>query len=77
MEHMCCQYVLTLIESLVMTTLKEWRSRKAISIRDLAERTGVSTTTISHIEQGKHAARHVTKRKIAQALGLKPEEIDF
>jgi transcriptional regulator with XRE-family HTH domain len=60
-----------------MTTLKEWRLKKAINIRELSALTKVSTTTISHIEQGKQVARPLTRRKIANALGLKPEEIDF
>jgi transcriptional regulator with XRE-family HTH domain len=60
-----------------MTTLKEWRKKKAISLRALQQLSGVSATTISLIEQGKQDARHITRQKLAAALELKPEEIDF
>ena len=60
-----------------MTTLREWRDKKAISIRELAITSGISTVTIVHVENGLHKPRHITKKKLAQALGLKPEEIDF
>jgi transcriptional regulator with XRE-family HTH domain len=56
--------------------LKEWRTKKAISIEELAEKADVSPVTIHNIEHG-NPSRHSTKRKIAKALGLKPEEIDF
>jgi|PlaIllAssembly_1097288.scaffolds.fasta_scaffold827118_2 transcriptional regulator with XRE-family HTH domain len=60
-----------------MSTLKDWREKKAVSIRDLSAISGVSTATISHIENGLYKPRHITKRKIAEALDLKPEDIDF
>lgn len=60
-----------------MTTLKEWRNKKAITLEELHALTGISATTISRIEQGKHIARASTKKKIAAAFDLKPEEIDF
>lgn len=60
-----------------MVTLKEWRRKKAITIRELAKLAQVSTATITHIEQGKQLARPITMRKIAAALNLKPEQIDF
>jgi DNA-binding XRE family transcriptional regulator len=60
-----------------MTTLNTWRKKKAMSQRDLAKASGVSLTTICHIETGKHIASFVTRRKLAAALDLKPEEIDF
>jgi transcriptional regulator with XRE-family HTH domain len=60
-----------------MNTLIDWRNKKALSHRDLAQVSGVALSTISHIESGKHKATFVTRRKLASALGLKPEEIDF
>jgi transcriptional regulator with XRE-family HTH domain len=60
-----------------MVTLKEWRKKKAVTLRELEAVSGVSATTISLIEQGKHEARAITRKKIAQALGLTPEQIDF
>jgi XRE family transcriptional regulator, regulator of sulfur utilization len=61
----------------MMVTLKEWRKKKAITLEELHGLTGLSITTISRIEQGKHEARAITRKKIAKALGLEPEQIDF
>jgi transcriptional regulator with XRE-family HTH domain len=60
-----------------MNTLIDWRTKKAMSQRDLAQVSGVALSTISHIKSGKHKATFVTRRKLAFALGLKPEEIGF
>ncbi|MDP9373494.1 MAG: helix-turn-helix domain-containing protein [Chloroflexota bacterium] len=59
-----------------MPTLRELRTAKVWSIRDLASRAGVSTATIVAIEHGKASLRFVTMRKIASALGVEPGEID-
>ena len=59
-----------------MKTLKEIREENALSIRDLALKAGISPNTLIRIEHG-HPARHITKRKIAQALHLKPSVINF
>ena len=59
-----------------MKTLKEIREENAISIRDLAKMSGVSTNTIVRIEKGL-PARHVTRRAIAKALHKHPSDIDF
>jgi len=57
--------------------LQAWREKKALSLRDLSKMSGASVVTITHIEHGKQKARPITKRKLAKALGLKPEEIDW
>jgi transcriptional regulator with XRE-family HTH domain len=58
-------------------SLRQWRNKKAVSLKDLEASSGVAISTLSRIETGKHKARHVTKRKVAAALGLIPEDIDF
>jgi transcriptional regulator with XRE-family HTH domain len=55
--------------------LRELRERKLLSQRELGEKADVSPTTIIHIEQGKIRAHPRTLRKIAEALGLQPEEL--
>ena len=57
-------------------TLKEIRLENALSIRDLATMAGVSPSTIARIESGL-PARHITRRKISQALKMRPKDIDF
>ncbi len=58
-----------------MPSLRELRAARLWSIRDLAERAGVSTATIVAIEHGKARLRFVTMRKIAGALETEPAEI--
>ena len=55
--------------------LREARLRQALSIRELAQRAGVSPRTIVQTEQGRQTPTLKTARKISTALGMKPEEI--
>jgi len=61
----------------LMSTLREIREKRAISLKQLFKMTGISIATISQIENKKRKARHITRQKIAAALNLKPEDIDF
>jgi transcriptional regulator with XRE-family HTH domain len=49
--------------------LFEWRAERQYSIRELAQRSGVSATTIWRIEEG-YPAHPETARKIAKALDI-------
>ncbi len=55
--------------------LREFRENRLLSLRDLAEKAGVSYTTIHGIETGKHKPTFQTLRKLAAALGIEPEEL--
>ena len=59
-----------------MVKLREARLEKFLSIRDLATRAGVSPRTIVEAEAGRRVPYFVTARKIAEALGVEPGEID-
>lgn len=48
--------------------LSEVREARGLTQRALADRSGVSPTTINEIETGKRAPRQSTKRKLAKAL---------
>lgn len=47
------------------------------SQRELAEKSGVSRSTIAAIELGKRRPRPRTKRALAKALGVSPSEISW
>lgn len=51
------------------------RQRKLLSQRELAERAGVSETTIVKLELGATRPHPSTLRKIADALGISAEEM--
>jgi transcriptional regulator with XRE-family HTH domain len=55
--------------------LKELRLDQGLSQRQLAERAGVSNTTVANIEQHKSGAHPGTMYKLAAALGVEPREL--
>jgi DNA-binding XRE family transcriptional regulator len=55
--------------------LKELRRRRVLSMRELEELSGVSHNTIWRIESGRQGAHPRTIRKLAEALGMEPEEL--
>jgi transcriptional regulator with XRE-family HTH domain len=56
-------------------SLRQLRERAALSQQDLAERSNVSRATIADLESGKRSARPSTRRKLAEALGVRPDEL--
>ena len=54
--------------------LKEWRTRRLLSQKELADRSGVSRATIIALEKGRDAWPK-TARKLVQALRIKPEQL--
>jgi transcriptional regulator with XRE-family HTH domain len=51
--------------------IKEWRAKRGLSQRDLAEVSGVSREYIARIELGQHDPTLSTLEKLAKALGVK------
>ena len=57
--------------------MREWRARRALSLRELAAASGLSYREVVLIENGRHCPRPSTRRKIAAALGVEPWQIVF
>ena len=55
--------------------LQELRVEQALSLRALAERSGVTYDTINKLELGRRPAHASTIRKLADALGVEPREL--
>jgi transcriptional regulator with XRE-family HTH domain len=55
--------------------LKELRLDQGLSQRQLAERAGVSNTTVANIERHRYGAHPGTIYKLAAALGVEPREL--
>ena len=55
--------------------LKRLRQEQALSLRDLAQRSGVAYDTINRLELGKQDAQPRTIRRLAEALGVEPKEL--
>ncbi len=55
--------------------LKRLRRERAMSLRDLGERSGIAFDTINRLELGKQNAQPRTLRALAEALGVGPAEL--
>lgn len=55
--------------------LRDVRERKLLTQEELAQRSGLTQTTISAIEVGRHEPRISTVRRLAKALEVEPEEL--
>ena len=55
--------------------LKRIREIRALSRKDLADRSGVSESAIYRAERGETRLRPSTIRKLAKALGVEPNEL--
>jgi XRE family transcriptional regulator, regulator of sulfur utilization len=55
--------------------LRQLRVQRALSLRALADRSGVAFDTINKLELGHRPARLVTIRKLAEALGVEAKEL--
>jgi transcriptional regulator with XRE-family HTH domain len=55
--------------------LRRLRRARALSLRDLGERSGIAFDTIDRLELGKQDAQARTVRALAQALNVEPAEL--
>ena len=55
--------------------LRELRKRRVLTMEELAEKANVGRNTLHRLEHGKAGAHPRTIRKLAKALGVKPEEL--
>jgi transcriptional regulator with XRE-family HTH domain len=59
-----------------MERLAELRENRALTLRQLAQISGVDANTINQIELGHRKPRPSTTRKLASALGVSVEELE-
>lgn len=59
-----------------MLTLREARQQRRLSQQALADRAGVARVTVSQIELGKSGPRPHVARRLSEALGMQPSEIE-
>jgi transcriptional regulator with XRE-family HTH domain len=57
--------------------LRQKRESFPLTVRELAERSGVSHNTITVIENRHRTANPSTVRKLAKALGVEPNELTW
>lgn len=59
-----------------MLTLREARQQRRLSQQALADRAGVARVTVSQIELGKSGPRPHVARRLSEALGVQPSDIE-
>jgi len=60
-----------------MPSLKELRGKHLLTQAELAKKAGISRDTLNQVERGRQKPSFLTLRKLAAALGVEPEEIEF
>ncbi len=58
-----------------LSRLKEYREKRMLTQYELAERSGVSRSTIARLETTNTKATPSTARKLAEALKVKPQTL--
>jgi transcriptional regulator with XRE-family HTH domain len=61
----------------IAKNLKELRTKRGLSIAELAEKAGTTKQTISYLENCERTPSFETGLKIAQALGVTAEELAY
>lgn len=59
-------------QGLMGNTLKSLRKERKLTLKDLAEKTGVSISFLSQVERGKSSVTLESLKKMADALGVNP-----
>lgn len=59
-----------------MPTLKEARAARLLTVRGLADRAGVASSTVYLIENGRSTPRFTVIERLSRALGVVPTEIE-
>ena len=71
----CCYRIRVMIE--FCYEIEGIKTKCCYEQRDLSTKSGVSFDTISRLENGKQTPNFVTIRKLAKALNVEPNSIDF
>ena len=58
-----------------MSHLREIRESRFLTQRELATKAGLTVATVSRLETGKRRPHFTTVRKLAAALGVRPEAL--
>jgi transcriptional regulator with XRE-family HTH domain len=56
--------------------LREWRSLRLMSARQLAEQAGITQKTLIDVENGRRVPTFQTMRALCDALDVQPEDVE-
>lgn len=63
------------VRGVALPYLKAWRLRKLMAQTELADRAGVARATVTRAERGDEVVSFANVRKLAEALGISPDEL--
>ena len=63
------------LNQVIPEELKRIRKEQGMSAEDLADKAGISASTVSSIETDKAPARSATVERLAHALGIEPSQL--
>jgi DNA-binding XRE family transcriptional regulator len=63
----------SLVEGLGL--IRAWREYLGLTQKEVAERMGISQAALSQMESGEKKLRNTTRKKLASALGINPEQL--
>ena len=55
--------------------IKQLRDARALTQEEVAEKAGITVAALSRIERNNAEPRPTTRRKLARALGVEPEDL--
>lgn len=64
------------MKGLNVKSLRVWRAERLESSKTLSAKAGVSNKTILEIENGRNVPTFKTIRKLSEALGVEPGEVE-
>ncbi len=59
----------------ILKSLKQIRESQFLTQQELADKAGITRVAVARLESGKVDARFSTLKKLAEALGVKPQEL--
>jgi len=59
-----------------ITYLQAWREYLGLTQEEVAARAGITQAALSQMESGESKLRKATRAKLAQAMGLNPEQLE-
>lgn len=67
----------TTMRGATMKTIRAWRTERGLTQLELANRVGVTPSTVYGWESGRYEPKARQFRKLAEVLGVRMEEIDL
>ena len=68
-------WVLTLCGIIIVMSLRDLRQQTMMTQREVAQRAGITVTTLSRIENGKVVPSFRTVRSLAAVFGIAPQQM--